>query len=485
MAKAFVFGLFLLCAGAAEAVSPVQKVIQLLDEYKTKVMSDLAAEEKAMAEYAEFCDDESSEKGYAIKTATNKITTLNAEIEDGNAKIASYNDDVAAAGTQMAGKEKQLDEASVVRASEKDAFQKNEAELISSVDDLERAVAEIKRPAASFLQKGTAQAPHKLNLKSVISVLRRVIDASWVNAASRRKIDGLLQTGEGAGSEEEDGDDLSLRAPKADAFESSAGGIIETLEEMKEKAEEALTDARNTETQQQHTFAMMAQSLTDGINALKEKINDAKGEIAAATQENGENQDELTETTKNKKADEKYLASLTKDCEDAKEAWATRQEDAKAEMGALSKAKEILSSRVKVLVQVGGSTVSQRDIVVGSDETTPAETRTRQAVVAKLSALGHKFNSFAMMEMVSAASADPFEKIKGLIEEMIAKLIEEANQEATQKAFCDEEIGKSKASKEKKNNGHGEAPVADRYCQLQARGTERYDHGARERGGRA
>merc|ERR1719335_381243 len=45
---------------------------------------------------------------------------------------------------------------------------------------------------------------------------------------------------------------------------------------------------------------------------------------------------------------------------------------------------------------------------------------------------------------------DPFVKIKGLIEEMIAKLIQEANEEATQKAFCDEEMGKSNKAKAEK-----------------------------------
>merc|ERR1719247_2959730 len=45
---------------------------------------------------------------------------------------------------------------------------------------------------------------------------------------------------------------------------------------------------------------------------------------------------------------------------------------------------------------------------------------------------------------------DPFVKIRGLIEDMIAKLLKEAQEEATQKAFCDEEMGKSNtAIKEK------------------------------------
>merc|ERR1719420_2808090 len=49
--------------------------------------------------------------------------------------------------------------------------------------------------------------------------------------------------------------------------------------------------------------------------------------------------------------------------------------------------------------------------------------------------------------MVSAATTDPFEKIRGLISDMIAKLVAEANEEATQKAFCDEEQGKSNKQK--------------------------------------
>merc|ERR1719161_3496232 len=75
---------------------------------------------------------------------------------------------------------------------------------------------------------------------------------------------------------------------------------------------------------------------------------------------------------------------------------------------------------------------------------------TRQRLLGKLRQLSSNFKSYALMEMVSAAAADPFEKIRGLIEEMIAKLLNEANEEATQKSFCDEEMGKSKSAKDEK-----------------------------------
>merc|ERR1719247_2139901 len=48
------------------------------------------------------------------------------------------------------------------------------------------------------------------------------------------------------------------------------------------------------------------------------------------------------------------------------------------------------------------------------------------------------------------ATSDPFVKIRGLIEDMIAKLLKEAEEEATQKAFCDKEMGASTTSKEEK-----------------------------------
>merc|ERR1719305_1860015 len=43
--------------------------------------------------------------------------------------------------------------------------------------------------------------------------------------------------------------------------------------------------------------------------------------------------------------------------------------------------------------------------------------------------------------------ADPFGKIKGLISDMIAKLEKEAESEATEKAYCDEQMAKTEAKK--------------------------------------
>merc|ERR1719449_315615 len=54
------------------------------------------------------------------------------------------------------------------------------------------------------------------------------------------------------------------------------------------------------------------------------------------------------------------------------------------------------------------------------------------------------------MQIASRANSDPFVKIRGLIEDMIEKLLKEAQEDATHEAFCNEEMGKSTKSKDEK-----------------------------------
>merc|ERR1719191_2586636 len=399
-----------------------------------------------MAAYAEFCDKESSEKGYTIKTAVRKIGDLEATIEDCSTKIPAYEDEVSTLGSEVAAKTKQLYEASEVRKGQKADFGKVEKELMTSIDQLERAVTIIKRETgagASFIQ-GSSKSMQNLN--TAIKALGKIIDSTRISFSARKSLKSLLQTGNLGGEDNYE----SLRQPQAKevAYDSKS-------EEMKEKAEETLTDARNTEMKAQQDYSMLEQSLNNGIAVGQEKISVAKKSVGMKTEEKGSAEGDLGETSAAKAADEKYVAQLKHDCEEAAANWAQRQESASAETGAINKAIEVLSEGVRVLLQKN-SIVSKKQVNDNlakddqefDDDAPPsadaAESQSRMKLVNKLKSLSQKFGSYALMEMAGSAAMDPFVKIKGLIEEMIAKLVQEAQEEATQKAFCDEEMGKSK-----------------------------------------
>jgi len=433
---------FLVLLVAADAVSPVQKVVELLDECKAKVQKDLDAEAKAMEEYTAFCDDELKDKGYAIETAGSEIADLSATIESATAQIGVLADEIATLGTTGAAKSSELAEATKVRAGQNSDFQAAEKELVKSIDELGRAATVLKR-GMSFVQ--TVNGRKKIN--AVVQGLKNIIEAEWLDVSGRRKLKSFLQSA--AAAKEDEDDDLSLSQPQAKmvAYESSSGGIVKTIEEMQGKAEDTLSDLRKKEMSDAQNFAMLESGLKDEISHGEEKLSTATKSKAANEEAKQAASGSLVETTKAKAADEEYASTLKTECESKASEWEARQKSATEEMGAIEKAKEILVGGVTALTQTSMKT---RRWNPDDDDESDAMAAKREKVVTILKGLSKDHHSFAFAQLASMASSDPFVKIRGLIEDMIAKLVKEAEEEATQKAFCDAEMGKSKTSQDEK-----------------------------------
>merc|ERR1719421_2738501 len=433
-----------LTAVVADKVSPVQKVVELLEDCKGKVAKDLAAEAEVMEEYTTFCDDELKEKGYAIETATREIGELEAAIEDSKATVLAQSDEIATLGTEAAAKSKELYDATEVRKAKKADFEAAEAELVKSVDECSRAVVALEKGMA--LVQGGKRKEAKKELKAVSMALTSIVGAISIDTESTRKLKSFLQQS----SADSDNDDLSLKQPQAKmvAYESKSGGIIQTVKDMQAKAESELSDLRKKEMADAHEFKMLESNLQAEISHNAEKTATATKSKASAEESKATAEGDLAETTKTKAADTEYSADLKTECELAASEWAARQASAKEEMAAIDKAKEILTTGVVAFVQSGSKLTKKADFDDDSESDAASEVRVK--LVKKIQSLGKQFHSFGLMQLASVAGSDPFVKIRGLIEDMIAKLLKEAQEEATQKAFCDEEMGKSKKSKDEK-----------------------------------
>merc|ERR1719160_564247 len=159
-------------------------------------------------------------------------------------------------------------------------------------------------------------------------MISKVLDAGWVNQESKKSLQAMIQTNLNADDKEDAGLTLGQPQPTVTAYESHSGGIVGQIEEMKEKAEDVLSNARASEMKEQHNFDMMAQSLTDAISINKEKTSEAKHLMATTKEETGKAKAELAETTKTKAADTKFLETLTMECSETATAWEERQTSA-------------------------------------------------------------------------------------------------------------------------------------------------------------
>merc|ERR1719160_1893219 len=168
----------------------------------------------------------------------------------------------------IAQDEKDLEDATVIREKENADFKAAEAELMEGIDMLERAIGIIERN-----MKGSALLQQPLDTSNIQALLKGVsvvLDAAAFSGDNKQKLLGLIQNMQG-----DEDSDADLGAPDPDAYKSKSGGIVDTLTNMKDKAEGELSEARKAESNSQHNYDMLKQGLTDEIAAANHEKKEA------------------------------------------------------------------------------------------------------------------------------------------------------------------------------------------------------------------
>merc|ERR1711933_645281 len=194
---------------------------------------------------------------------------------------------------------------------------------------------------------------------------------------------------------------------------------------MKEKAEGSLSDLRKEETNTKHNFEMLKQSLDDQMAADTKDMEDEKAGKAEAAEGKATAEGDLTETVKLLKNTKDDLATASATCMQVAADHEATVKARNEELKAIATAKKILedttsgaASQTYSMLQV--SRLQNRQDLAGLE------------VVQLVKQLARKHHSSALAQLASRMTAairfgtsggeDPFAKVKGLIENMIAKL---------------------------------------------------------------
>jgi len=441
-----VFCLFALMAStSASQTNPIQKVIELITALEAKIMKEGEAEQKAYEEFFEWCDDAAKNKQFEVKTAAAAKEKLEATIKKAASDIEDADEKVAGLVASIAADNKDLEDATVIREKENADFKAAEAELMQGIDMLERAIGIIERN-----MKGSALIQQPLdttNIQSLLKTVGLVLDAASFANDDKSKLLGLIQNMQGD-------DDAELGAPDPAVYKSKSGGIVDTLTDMKDKAEAELSEARKAEANLQHNYDMLKQALTDEIAAAEHEKKETEDEKAEAIETKSVAEGDLVVTDKDLADAQAALKDISQECMTLASDHQVSTQGRADELKALATAKKIIQQSTS---GAEGQTYFFLQVASSSQLRTTADLRNFEVVnaVKRLAAQEH---SAALAQLASriattirygaASGDDPFAKVKGLIEEMIAKLMKEAEAEASHKAYCDEEMAKTKAKKE-------------------------------------
>jgi len=437
-----------LALGDSQGVNPIQKVVEMLSNLEAKIIKDGEQEAKAYKEYFEWCDDASKDLGFEIKTATAKKGKLEATIQKASSDIDSASQTIQDIAASVATDEADLKAATEIREKERADFAAEEAELVEGVDMLARAIGILERE----MSKSASLAQMKVdtsNVASLLAALNTVIEAASFSTHDRKQLVALVQSRQGSTT---DDDDSELGAPAPDAYKSKSGSIVDALEDMKEKAEAELSEARKAELNSNHNFNMLKQSLKDAVAASNHELEETKQALAEAQETLATAEGDLAVTSKALAEAQERLEATHADCmEKASDHEVTLQGRAD-ELKALGQAKKILQD------MTGGAEAQTYSFVQLSSTMRTGADLANAEVVTLVKKLAKAHHSTALAQLASRLGAviryggqnqeDVFAKVKGLINDMIAKLLKEAEAEAGEKAYCDEEMSKTKAKKD-------------------------------------
>jgi len=213
------------------------------------------------------------------------------------------------------------------------------------------------------------------------------------------------------------------------------------------------------------------------IDTAKKEVKTLNGEIDKLKSNIAQLKTDLVTTSASLTDDSAYLRDLTVRCQEKGEAWDQRTKTRNGEVEALTKALSVLNKKAKD----NAKAVNKRALLLAKPVAAPVKAVAPEAAAkatakvtkaaanvkpaAKKSFLQTGAQRMSMKRQEGAAAvireesvrlgstmlsslaaqmeADPFGKIKGLIQGLIERLLTESKNEATKKGFCDEELGKS------------------------------------------
>jgi hypothetical protein len=411
----------------ATSVTPVQKVLTMMTEMKSKGDLMMAEEAKTYASYSEWVSDTSRELGFEIKTAKSDIEKYTAAAAKADSDVDQLSMAISKVEAELSTIEGEKKDTTEVRESQHAEYVTMSTDYAESVDALERAL--------QAMQSRNYDVPQASALLQQMAATKK---------GMRRVLAAFLQ--------ETQQQEASKGGPAVAAYEFQSGGIVAILEKLLAKFKGELDEVETEESNQAHNFDLEMIQLSDTIDYLKKEIEEKtvfKTKRASAA---AQAKSDLVTTKEELAEDEKTLADMTATFESKTSTFHANQEVRKQELEAIDKAIEIISNPTVAENYQEHIDLAQTKTSLLQLRSAKSRVSSRQRVAAFLQRKAQLLSSSELKNLAALVATNPFDKVIEMIKDLLAKLKEEASAEAEHKAWCDEQLHNNKLKREKKTS---------------------------------
>jgi len=330
-------------------------------------------------------------------------------------------------------------------------YKSNDADLVAALEALTGAIQKMK----------ASKSPSLLQFQSMRQTIKTALmmaDALNIGSAAAQKLMFLQEAPENNVQMED--------------YKFHSDGIIDTLEKLLDdfRDEKTSVDAAEVKAVQAHT--LFIQIKTDLIKKLNHELAEAKKDRASTIADIETNSEELSTVAATLLDDQEYLKELASMCHEKALTWDQRSKLRQNELAMLTEVIGIITSSVtektsaatirfaqehtsmRLARAVAHSERAMEAVEAEAEEAegtpigflqsaqrslrgAPTKDGAKGIVVALLRQQGGKLKSTLLTALAGKIAADPFAKVKQLIQELIERLLTEAANEANQKGWCD------------------------------------------------
>jgi len=399
---------------SSNSANPIRRVVTLLQKMQSSVAAEGEKEKKLFEEFMCYCKTGTDDLQKSIGAAETKIPQVESALAAAEAAIAQLKKDIEQHKANVADAKKVIATATALREKEAAAFATESSDLKTNLAALGKAIAAIEAgTAGSFLQSSTA----------VTALQKMTVDAD-MNSADRDILTAFLSQGEG--------------------YAPQSGQIVGILKQMKDTMEKNLAEITAAEEEAIKTFDALMAAKKKEVDANTAALESKLERVGQTGLDIVEMKEDLDDTKKALAEDKKFLAELEKGCATKQGEWDERCKVRADELLALGDTIKILND--DDALDLFKKTLPSASLL--QVQTTSLELK-RRALAALQVARSHSkrpeldFIALALRER----NQGPFDKVIGMIDEMVAILGEEQTADDDKKAYCEAELDKTEDEK--------------------------------------
>jgi len=391
-------------------VNPIRKVVTMLQMMQNKVTAEGKKSEAIYDKFMCYCDNADTLLGGAITAAENKIPQLEAAIGGDLAEKTQLEADLVNHKADRAAAKEAIAKATALREKEATAFAKESGDLQTNIDALAKAIPAIEKGmGGAFLQTTSASAVRELSVSMDMTNVDRQMLAAFLSGKS--------------------------------GYAPASGEIVGILKTMADEMAASLGEAKANEESAIAGFEELKAAKNKEINALQASIESKMTRVGDLAVKTAEMENDLEDTREDLAESKKFLADLDVNCENKKKEWAAYQKMMGEELLALADTIKILNDDDALELfkkTLPGSSASLLQVKI------TAKSMAKSALaVLKQGRNGGNDPRVDFLEIALKGGKVGFEKIIKLIDELVATLKKEQEEDAAKKEYCEAEIDKT------------------------------------------